>query len=170
MPETLNNRYYPTLSSIVDTDEIPDILGFVKDGIITVLGKIHYKDLQYSKSPKGDAAFYSLSIVTKKRLDFEIPGTGIYFVLNPDLGDNPYFKVSVFPIRLNYEWKILAYIRDFNLGDFTESPQEIFELACQVLNISQEQVMAQFINIFVEPTTFAFDPKFFLFRLSKIFA
>lgn len=151
MPEILNSRYYPTLASIVDAEDIPDILGFVKDGVITVLGKIHYKDLQYSKSPKGDAAFYSLSVVTKKRLDFLIPGTGIYFVLNPDLGSNPDFKVSVFPITLNYEWKILAYIRGVNLADFTESPQEIFELAMQVLNISQEQVMAQFINVFTEP-------------------
>lgn len=151
MSEILNSRYYPTLASIVDTEDIPDVLGFVKDGIITVLGKLHYKDLQYSKSPKGDAAFYSVSIVTKKRLDFQIPGTQIYFVLNPDMGDNPDFKVSVFPITLNYEWKILAYIRDFSLIDFTESPQEIFELAMRVLNISQEQVIAQFINIFTEP-------------------
>jgi len=42
-----------------------------------MLGKIHFKDLQYSKSPKGDAAFYSLSIVSPKRLALEIPSTGM---------------------------------------------------------------------------------------------
>jgi len=154
MPDTNTppvKRYYPTLASVVDTDDIPDFLGFIKDGVISVLNKLHYKDLQYSKSPNGDAAFYSLSILTKERLDFEIPGTGIYLVLNPDLGNNPDFNISVFPITFEYEWKILAFLRGFDLNNFSFSPQEIFEIALRVLNINQEQAIAQFINIFSEP-------------------
>jgi len=68
------NRYYPRLSSVVNTEDFPEILGFIKDGIVTVFDKMHFKDLQFTKSPMGDAAFYSLSIVTKDRLDFEVPG------------------------------------------------------------------------------------------------
>ena len=63
-------RYYPRLSSVVSEQDIPDILGFIKTGVVNLLNKIHYKDLQYSKSAKGDAAFYSLSIVSN-RLDIE---------------------------------------------------------------------------------------------------
>jgi len=70
-------RFYPTLATVVSTDERPEVLGFIKDGLSTMLGKIHFKDLQYSKSPKGDAAFYSLSIVSPKRLALEIPSTGM---------------------------------------------------------------------------------------------
>lgn len=145
----ITRRYYPTLSSVITHDDIPEILGFLKEGIQALFDKIHYKDLQYSKSPKGDAAFYSLSIVSPTRLDIEIPGTGIYLVLNPDLtGDN---KISAFPITIEYQWKILAYLRAFSLGGFSFGPQEIFETALRVLNISEEQSLAHFINTFVEP-------------------
>ena len=105
-------RYYPRLSSAVSEQDIPDILGFIKTGVVNLLNKIHYKDLQYSKSAKGDAAFYSLSIVSK-RLDIEVPGTGIYLILNPDLttGNS---NISTFPITVEYEWKILGYLRQFS--------------------------------------------------------
>ena len=141
------HRYYPKLSSVVNTDDIPDILGFIKDGIVYLFDKIHYKDLQYNKSPRGDAAFYSLSIVSQ-RLDIELPSTGIYLVLNPDADDA---TISAFPITVEYEWQILAYLRDFNLDNFSFSPQEFFEIALRVLNISEEQAIANFINTFTEP-------------------
>lgn len=114
----VTRRYYPTLSSVMSQDDIPEILGFVKDGILWLFDKIHYKDLQYSKSPRGDAAFYSLSLVSSERLDIELPGTGIYLVLNPDITDND-SHISSFPITVEYEWKILAYLRAFSLGNFS---------------------------------------------------
>ena len=45
MPETptIVRRYYPTLSSIVSEEEIPDVLGFVKEGILYLFDKTHYK-------------------------------------------------------------------------------------------------------------------------------
>jgi|26BtaG_2_1085354.scaffolds.fasta_scaffold07833_5 hypothetical protein len=149
-PPIIAKRYYPTLSSVITKDDIPEVLGFLKVGLENLLGKIHFKDLQYSKSPTGDAAFYSLSIVSPERLDMEIPGTGIYIVLNPDLtgGDQ---TISAFPITIEYEWRILAYLRAFSIGNFSFAPQEIFEVALRVLNISEEQAIANFINVFVVP-------------------
>lgn len=146
----ITRRYYPTLASIVSPEDFPDILGFIKEGITNLFDKIHYKDLQYSKSPRGDAAFYSLSIVSPNRIDIEIPGTGIYLVLNPDIEGND-FNISSFPITIEYEWQILAYLREFSLGNFSFAPQEIFEIALRVLNLTQEQAIAQFINTFTEP-------------------
>lgn len=142
----VTHRYYPRLSSVVTPDQIPDILGFIKDGVVGLLDKIYYKDLQYSKGPKGDSAFYSLSIVSK-RLDIEIPGTGISLVLNPDDGDS---LISAFPITIEYQWKILAYLRQFSLGNFSFEPQQIFEVALRVLNVTEEQAIAHFVNTFVE--------------------
>ena len=114
-------RFYPTLATVVSTDDLPEVLGFIKDGLSTMLDKIHFKDLQYSKSPKGDAAFYSLSIVSPKRLALEIPSTGIALVLNPDLtgGDS---SISSFPITIEYQWKVLAYIRAFKSSSFSFQP------------------------------------------------
>ena len=147
---TIGRRYYPTLSTVVSIDDLPDILGFIKDGVGSLLDTIHFKDLQSSKSPRGDAAFYSLSIVSPNRIDIEIPGTGIYLVLNPDIagGDS---TISSFPITIEYQWKVLAYLREFSLGNFSFEPQEIFEMALRILNITEEQALAHFINTFVEP-------------------
>lgn len=146
----VTRRYYPTLSTIVNEDDIPEILGFLKDGITNLLSKVHYKDLQYNKSPRGDAAFYSLSIVSPKKLSIELPGTGIALVLNPDVTGGDY-NISSFPITIEYQWKVLGYLRAFNNQNFSFSPQELFEMALLVLNISEEQAIANFINIFVNP-------------------
>lgn len=146
----ITHRYYPQLSSIVSEQDIPDILGFIKTGVINLLSKIHYKDLHYSKSAKGDAAFYSLSIVSK-RLEIEIPGTEIFLILNPDLTLGGDSHISAFPITVEYEWKILAYLRQFSLGNFSFDPQQIFEVALRVLNVTEEQAIANFVNIFVQP-------------------
>ncbi|WP_298510397.1 hypothetical protein [uncultured Kordia sp.] len=142
------SRYYPTISSLINEDDIPDMLGFIKDGIVYLFDNIHYKDLQFSKSVYGDEAFYSLSIVTKKRLDIEIPGTGIYLVLNPNVDSS---QISAFPITVEYQWKILGYISRFNLNEFSFIPKDIFETALQALNISEEKAILQFINEFVDP-------------------
>ena len=74
----LTNRFYPTLATVVNEDEIPEVLGFLKEGIVFLFDKVHFKDLQYSKSPRGDAAFYSLSIVTRNRVDIEISRSALF--------------------------------------------------------------------------------------------
>jgi len=156
MPDTqtpqvaVTRRYYPTLSTIVNEDDIPEILGFLKESIANLLGKVHYKDLQYSKSPRGDAAFYSLSIVSPRKLAIELPGTGISLVLNPNVTGDDY-NISAFPITVEYQWKVLGYLRAFNTQNFSFTPQELFEMTLLVLNISEEQSIANFINIFVNP-------------------
>ena len=141
-------RYYPRISSVISENDIPDILGFIKTGIVNLLDNIYFKDLQYDKSPKGDSAFYSLSVVSPKRIDIEIPGTGIFLVLNPDLIDG---GISAFPVTIEYQWKILAYLRSFSIGNFSFDPQQIFEVALRVLNVSEEQAIAHFINVYVQP-------------------
>src|SRR5690554_3713888 len=98
------HRYYPRLSSVVSFEDFPESLGFLKQALQSIFSKIHYKDLQYSKSPNGDAAFYSLSIVSKK-LAIELFGSGINLVLNPDEGEGADNQISAFPVTVEYQWK-----------------------------------------------------------------
>ena len=122
-PPIIAKRYYPTLSSVITKDDIPEVLGFLKVGLENLLGKIHFKDLQYSKSPTGDAAFYSLDIVTRKPIKLALP-FDMALVLNPDMdGDS---NISSFPITIEYEWKILAYLRAFSVNNFSFSSQDIY--------------------------------------------
>ena len=77
-----NEKFYPSIGALVKVDSLPDQLGFVKNGISQLLGNLYYRDLQTSKSTRGDSANYTLSIVSLQRIDIEIPGTGIFLVLN----------------------------------------------------------------------------------------
>ena len=79
-----SNKFYPSLSTLFPIDNIPENLGFIRDGINNVLKHIYYRDLQVDKSVTGEAAFYSLSLVSYRRLGFDIPGTnGMALVVNP---------------------------------------------------------------------------------------
>ncbi|MCS3533048.1 hypothetical protein, partial [Chryseobacterium sp. JUb7] len=131
--------YYPAISEIVTVNDIPEILSFVRDGIVHLFDKMYYKNLQFSKSIKGDAAFYSLDIVSLQKLAIEIPGTNISFVLNPDHQDN---NISSFPLTVEWEWKALTYKNSFNLSTVSFSVKDYFNLLLEIFNITEKEVLS----------------------------
>ncbi|MGB8192707.1 MAG: hypothetical protein WCF67_12345, partial [Chitinophagaceae bacterium] len=133
--------------SLISTDALPDQLGFVKGGIDSLLNKIYFKDFQFTSNGRGDAAFYSLSIITREKLAIEIPGTGIEIVLNPS--SDPQIVTSEFPVTLAWEWPILGYINNFKSMDFSFEPNAIFDLVLQVLGISEYELMEEALNAFL---------------------
>ena len=140
-------RYYPRLSEVVAVDDLPEFLSFVQNGLNAIFDKIHYKNLQYSKGYRGDSAFYSLDIVTSTKLALPLP-FGLGLVLNPDLdGDT---SISSFPITLEYQWEILAFLKTFSSSSFSFSLEDFYKVGLQVFRISEEQVIAHMLNIFVE--------------------
>ena len=141
-------RYYPRLSEIITVDDLPEFLSFVEDGLNSIFDKIHYKNLQYSKGYRGDSAFYSLDIVSSKKLALPLP-FGLGLVLNPDLKDNN-SSISSFPITLEYQWEILAFLKTFSSSNFSFSMEDFYAVGLQVFRISEEQVVAHMMNIFVE--------------------
>lgn len=148
MPNNIAKRYYPRLSEVVKLEDLPEFLNFIENGLEAVFNKIHYKNLQYSKSYNGDAAFYSLDLVTRDRLQFPLPG-GMQLVLNPDEdGDS---GISSFPIAIEYKWEILAFIRAFKLQEFSYSLEDFYQLGLKVFRLTDEQVAANVLNFFVEP-------------------
>ncbi|WDF64519.1 hypothetical protein [Flavobacterium sp. KACC 22763] len=141
-------RYYPRLSEIITVDDLPEFLSFVEDGLNSIFDKIHYKNLQYSKGYRGDSAFYSLDIVSSTKLALPLP-FGLGLVLNPDLKDND-SSISSFPITLEYQWEILAFLKTFSASSFSFSMEDFYTVGLQVFRISEEQVVAHMMNIFVE--------------------
>jgi hypothetical protein len=101
--KSITSRYYPSLADLVDKKKVPAFLhNFLFDHyddstppvfIIGALSKIHYRNLQFTKSSNGDSASYNLELVTKKKIDYELPG-GVSFVLNGDGTED----VSAYPI------------------------------------------------------------------------
>jgi len=140
-------RYYPRLSEVITAEDLPEFLSFVENGLNSIFDKIHYKNLQYSKGYRGDSAFYSLDIVTSNPLALPLP-FDLKLVLNPDPeGDQ---SISSFPITLEYQWEILAFLKTFNSSSFSFSLQDFYSVGLQVFRISEEQVLAHMMNIFVE--------------------
>lgn len=148
MPTPTTQKYYPSLSTVVSLDDFPDSLGFIKDGIKQLFDKIYIKDFQANISPRGESGFYGLSIVSNQRLQFQIPGTDMFLILNPDSTDS---TISSFPVTVEYQWLVLSYLRSFNLQSFSYSAKDFFELGLQILNVSEEEVVTLIINNFVTP-------------------
>jgi hypothetical protein len=148
------NKFYPPITAIVPVEALPNELGFIKSGLTTVLSRIYFKDLQYSHNDRGDSAFYNLSIVTLDRLDIEIPGTGLFLILNP--AHDPAAGFSEFPIRVSYRWPILGYLRQFSLETFSFQPADIFDLALRVVGLTEREVVERALQLFV-PTSSPVD-------------
>jgi len=140
--------YYPALSDIVSIDQLPDGLGFIKDGIRNVFDNIFYKNLIESHSVKGNSAFYSLDIICTKKLSFELGSTGISLVLNP-ADEDP--DISSFSITVYWQWEILTYIRNFDLSNFSFSIEDFFKLATIISGVSEEQALNLAIRTFIIP-------------------
>jgi hypothetical protein len=145
----LTARYYPRLSEVVTVSELPEFLSFVQDGLNQIFDTIHYKNLKYSKSFRGDSAFYSLDIVSSKKLAIPLP-FDLALVLNPDLtgGDS---NISSFPITLEYQWEILAFLKTFSSSSFSFSLEDFYKVGLDVFRVTEGQVVAHMLNIFVEP-------------------
>lgn len=94
---------------MITVDGLPEFLHFAQDGLSGLLDSIHYKNLQYSKSFRGDSAFYNLDIISKN-IGLDLP-FGLRLVLNPDIdGDT---SISSFPVTVDYQWAILAFFAVF---------------------------------------------------------
>lgn len=141
-------HYYPKLSDLITLDNIPSSLDFVKTISQSIFSKIYYKDYQASISPLGDSAFYSLSIVSKTRINFELV-YGLKLILNRDWQNN---TISSFPVTVQYNWPVVAYISQFNLANFSFSAEEIFNIILISLNLSDATVINEAINTFVNTT------------------
>lgn len=144
----MSEKFYPSLSTIVPLDSLPEQLGFIKDGLTNILDKVYFKDLQVVKSQSGDSAFYSLTIVLYKDASIEIPGSGIELVFNPDFNASGLTEI---PITVSYEWGILKFISGFNVQSFAQSPKEIFgALTRSILQMTPEQLLIKTVEAFID--------------------
>lgn len=144
-------RLYPRLSSIVSVGDLPEQLSFIQTGLNTLFDKIYFKDLQFTKSEKGDAAYYSLTLVIYKELGIEIPGTGIELLLNPDHNASGITEV---PVELAWEWKILGVIRSFKTQAFSHQGKDFFSLITKsLLGLTGPELMAIVLDHFFDAHT-----------------
>ncbi|MDM1556993.1 hypothetical protein HX126_20780 [Chryseobacterium indologenes] len=148
MPTTIIQPYYPKLSNLISFNNLPTGLDFVSSLSQDIFSNLYYKNYQASVSPLGESAFYSMSIVAKKRIEFNLV-YGLKFILNKDHLDN---TISSFPVTVQYNWPVIGYLSKFNLNNFSFSPQEIFKVALISLNLTESDIINQAIKAFVNTT------------------
>lgn len=136
----------PLAKELLPLDKIPVTFFELNDSTLSVLNKIHFKNLIVSKGKYNESANYSLTLVTFNKLGLEIPGTGgIALVLNPaGIGASG----SEIDVTLNYRWDILKYRHAFTNLSFLESVDQIFEIILDIANISKLDFLTSFIGVF----------------------
>ena len=142
MPVDTNLKYYPSLKNLITLDSVPDSFDFVKTLAADVFNKIFYKDFQSSVSNNGATAFYSLEIVTREQIGFDL-FLGLRFILNRTINQN---EISSFPVTVAFNWPIIAHLNNFNIQAFSFSPQDFYQLGLAVFDISEEEVIDQAIK------------------------
>lgn len=135
------NDYFPSLSSLITLDDLPQELDFIEAGISSVFDNVYFRDLQFTRSPKGDSAYYSLVLILNRAVGIGIPGADIKIALNPDFQTGTMTEI---PVTLEYEWKLLALlkkIKKFTTGEFSFDAKAFFDLLSDVTGLTQEGLL-----------------------------
>ena len=145
MPST---KYYPKLSSVMNTNALPEALNFVEGGIENLLDDIYLKDLQYIKSASGGNISYYTILKIFKAISLDLLGTGFEILLNPPPPNDPYAGSTEIPISINLDIKILEFVQDFSLQTFSEQPDAFFNLLIDLLGLDETELLDNLISLF----------------------
>ncbi|MES2864430.1 MAG: hypothetical protein V4666_09955 [Bacteroidota bacterium] len=130
-------------------DKFPSELPNIKTWLIGFTNKISFRLGSFKESPKQDAALniYTLRVGQPKKLEIGNSGTFIEF---GSLDGN----AKSFSIQQESKWKIMAYNPHFDLYKFKPSNnEEVFDNLLFILNISETQAMAEFLNRYISGDT-----------------
>jgi hypothetical protein len=139
------SRYLPPLAELISLENLPESLGFLEDAADSVFAKLYFKDLYVARSRQGEAATYSLTLVSKARLALDIAGgeDGLALVLNPDLAPG---GTSDFPLALSYHWPLLKFLDGDELAEFDFSPRSFFDLVAGTSGFSDGELLHSLIR------------------------
>mgnify|MGYP001799448583 CR=1 FL=1 len=135
--------FYPNLGTIVTLNDFPEELQFIQDGLQNILDKIYYRNLQYVKSPDGAQGYFDIELITNEQLKLNLFDSGLSLVVNPSgTGE------TTIPLTLNYNWPVLAFIKSFNLQDFSFLPEEMQDILNQTLSLGDNDLIRTAMDIF----------------------
>jgi|GEM_PF-667684 len=135
------NEFYPSVSTLVTIDDLPQELSFIQTGLSAVFDHVYFRDLQFTRSPKGDSAYYSLTLILNRSVGFTIPGAEIRIALNPDFETG---SMTAIPVTLEYEWKLLALLKKvkrFTVGGFSFNADAVFELLADITGVTKNDLL-----------------------------
>ncbi|HVZ40654.1 MAG TPA: hypothetical protein VHI13_15345 [Candidatus Kapabacteria bacterium] len=139
-------KFYPAMSTLINVDDLPPFLGFLKDQLSTLLDTTFFKNLQHSRSGKGGRAFYSLTLLRYDRIGFTIPGTDIEI----DLDSPANSTFTEIPVTLAYQWGIIDLLGSFRLESFTDDAKQLFSMLVRKFDIDPMKVVQQAVDHYAQ--------------------
>jgi hypothetical protein len=140
-------KYYPSLSSVFNFDDLPESLEFLKCAGYSVLDKILLKQKDIASNSTGDSYSILLTMVVYNNLRFEIPGTGLALIMNP-----PQYEVapgvSEFTVSIDVKYPLLRYLGRKKIANLLLDPAELFELALSLLGVSIEDLFLRAVKLY----------------------
>lgn len=139
-----NEGLKPTLSQLLPLEKIPNELEGIREAIGNLLDDIYVSDLIASQSYDGSYGYYTLTLSTANAIGINIPiAEDLKLVLNPTTQGSSEIWVS-----LNYSWRILKYIHDFNPVSFDGAAISIFRIFMDLANINEKQLLNDILMTF----------------------
>lgn len=126
-----NDRFYPSLATLVNVDGLPDGLDFIEGLTSDVIGGIFYRNLYITGNTNNDGSLYEMELITYNRMEVKLPAIGCSLVVNPSDADG---TGSFFALHCSYSIGILRYIRQFSLSSFDWSGRAFFNLVTSIVN------------------------------------
>jgi hypothetical protein len=144
-----SGRYYPSLKNLLSDNmnkQMPSDFNYYDSWIRNIVQSVFYKDLQHTVSRNGDASFDSMGLIFKRQNTFKVGDSGFELIVNKEKSD---FSTPV-NIQMEQKYKILAYLRSFDANSYDpKNLKQKYELGLIILNLSEEQVLAEFINRYI---------------------
>lgn len=155
----MSQVYYPRLSSLITEDDFPDSLSFLYSSFSTFLGKFYFRNLQVQHGSNGVAKSIYLELISKEELSFEVPAVeGLKFGINLDNYQSSTVGsadtgVSVFPISIEYDWPVKAFLKNFDLTNFDADAENYLNLLKDLFFIEKTEMVQQVLDSFIDSET-----------------
>lgn len=137
-------KYYPPISDLV-TEQFPVTnLPLVSNLTNTLLDGLTYTDLFVNVSADKATRFFALKVVAK-RMEAEIPGTSLKFVLFDGADEKSYI-----PLTLKTYWELRKYVEGFKADGFDYTPRAFFDLLLALIDVSEEDFIGGILFTFID--------------------
>ena len=144
---------HPTLGQLLPLDSIPNEIEALKDALQSIFDDIYVTNLIVSKGFEGHYGFYSLTLTTYNSIGINLPiGDDFNLVINPSIQGT-----TQIPVKFDYSWLIIRYIKNFSLDSFDNSVRSILHILFDLSKITPEILLREAISGFYTNSEFIVD-------------
>ena len=144
-----SQTFYPTLNTIINLNELPEVFSFVNNGVDYVLENLLLKQYQVVSSQEFNSVIYQLEILSYNKLKIPIFGTEMFIIINPSYDINTSQYETSFAVSLLINKGIIGLFDIVSLEMFSTEPRQAFDLLLDYLGFDEEDLISQIISTII---------------------